>query len=64
MNTPAPQEQGSALGSIVVPARNEAAVIARTLRALFDGLDPSVEVVVVCLLSIFTKSVSFFENDK
>lgn len=37
-----------ALGSIVVPARNEAAVIARTLRALFDGLDPSVEVVVVC----------------
>lgn len=48
MNTPAPQEKGSALGSIVVPARNEAAVIARTLRALFDGLDPSVEVVVVC----------------
>ena len=42
MTTPA------ALGSIIVPARNEAAVIARTLRAMYDGLGPSVEVVVVC----------------
>lgn len=34
-------------GSVVIPAHNEAAVIASTLRSLFDGLDPAVEVVVV-----------------
>ncbi|QGG95997.1 glycosyltransferase [Actinomarinicola tropica] len=36
-------------GSVVVPAWNEAAVIARTLDALFDGIEPDdVEVVVAC----------------
>jgi glycosyltransferase involved in cell wall biosynthesis len=37
------------LGSIVIPAHNEASVIGRCLDALFDGLDADeVEVVVVC----------------
>jgi len=37
------------LGSIVVPAHNEATVIERTLRALVDGLDISrVEMVIAC----------------
>jgi hypothetical protein len=39
----------SVLGSIVIPAHNEAAVIGRCLDALFTGLAPGeVEVVVVC----------------
>lgn len=37
------------LGSVVIPAHNEAAVIGRCLDALFDGMDPEeLEVVVVC----------------
>jgi glycosyltransferase involved in cell wall biosynthesis len=37
------------LGSIVIPAYNEGAVISRCLDEVFDGLDPSeVEVVVAC----------------
>lgn len=37
------------LGSIVIPAHNEATVIRRCLDSLFDGLDPArVEVVVSC----------------
>lgn len=40
---------GGVLGSIVIPAYNEGAVIARCLDEVFDGLDPSeVEVVVAC----------------
>jgi hypothetical protein len=37
-----------ALGSVIVPAWNEAGVIARTLDALFTDLDPSVRVIVAC----------------
>jgi glycosyltransferase involved in cell wall biosynthesis len=37
------------LGSVVIPAHNEATVVRRCLDALFDGLDPSeIEAVVVC----------------
>src|SRR5690606_34305887 len=37
------------LGSIVIPAYNEGAVIRRCLERVFDGLDPrEVEVVVAC----------------
>lgn len=36
------------LGSIIVPAWNEASVIGRTLDVLADGLDPSVRVIVSC----------------
>jgi glycosyltransferase involved in cell wall biosynthesis len=40
---------GGVLGSIVIPAYNEGAVIERCLDEVFDGLDPSeVEVVVAC----------------
>ena len=37
-----------ALGSVIVPAWNEAAVIARTLDALCTDLDPSIRVIVAC----------------
>lgn len=36
------------MGSIVIPAWNEAAVIRRTLDQLFDGLGPDVDVIVAC----------------
>lgn len=40
---------GRPLGSVVIPAHNEAAVIGRCLEHLFDGLEPhELEVVVVC----------------
>jgi hypothetical protein len=39
----------SPIGSVVIPAHNEAAVIGRCLDALFDGIEPSqLEVVVAC----------------
>jgi glycosyltransferase involved in cell wall biosynthesis len=37
-----------AVGSVVIPAFNEANVIARGLGRLFDSLGPDIEVVVVC----------------
>jgi hypothetical protein len=38
----------STIGSVVIPAHNEARVIGRGLDRLFDGLGTGVEVVVVC----------------
>lgn len=37
------------LGSVIIPAHNEAAVIGRCLEALFDGIEaPELDVIVVC----------------
>lgn len=48
LNTPS-RPRTRLLGSIVVPAHNEAAVIRRCLDALFEGIDPEeLEVIVVC----------------
>lgn len=36
------------VGSVVIPAHNEAAVIRRSLDVLFDGLDSGIDVLAVC----------------
>src|SRR3954470_20527395 len=41
--------QGKVVGSVLIPAHNESAVIARCLHNLFQGIDADdLEVVVVC----------------
>jgi glycosyltransferase involved in cell wall biosynthesis len=49
VNRPSLAVESRQLGSVVVPAHNEAAVIRRCLNALFDGTEPGqLDVVVVC----------------
>lgn len=49
VDTASPAVERRPLGSVVVPAHNEAAVIGRCLDALFDGAEPDqLDVVVVC----------------
>jgi glycosyltransferase involved in cell wall biosynthesis len=44
-----PTAESRQLGSVVIPAHNEEAVIGRCLSALFDGIEPGqLDVVVVC----------------
>jgi hypothetical protein len=48
-SVPASALRKEAIGSVIIPAHNEAAVIERTLRALYaDGLAHSFETVLVC----------------
>jgi glycosyltransferase involved in cell wall biosynthesis len=42
------QAAARAVGSVVIPAHNEAQVIGRGLNRLFDGLGKGIEVIVVC----------------
>ena len=49
VDRPSPAVESRRLGSVVIPAHNEAAVIGRCLNALFDGAEPGqLDVVVVC----------------